>query len=260
MRAIFIAATGMMAQQRNVENIANNIANANTTGFKRSRMEFQDLLYQNDRRSGGAASDAGTAIPSGMQTGVGVRPAAVYRQHEQGTIMATGSSLDVAIQGNGFLPVELPNGETAYTRAGSLSINAEGQLVTADGYRIIGPDAIPGNALEVSINPSGEVSIKLANQQQLQVVGQFQVATFTNESALQALGNNLFVETPASGAGELGNPGTDQRGTLRQGFVEMSNVNPVSEMISLISAQRAYEMNSKVIETAEQILNTQSQR
>jgi flagellar basal-body rod protein FlgG len=258
MRSLNIGATGMLAQQLNVEVISNNIANLNTTGFKRHRAEFQDLLYQNERRVGTASSDAGTTVPSGIQVGLGVRTAAVYRMHEQGNILPTNNALDVAIQGKGFFQVDLPNGEIAYTRAGSFQLNENGELVTADGYLLRGPGQVPQNAQSVTINSSGEVLVKIPGQAAAANIGQINLASFVNESGLQALGQNLLLETQASGQPQEGIPGQEQLGTLLQGFLETSNVNIVSEITNLITAQRAYEMNSRVIETSDQMMGTLS--
>lgn len=258
MRSLNIAATGMLAQQLNVEVISNNIANVNTTGFKRSRAEFQDLLYQNERRVGTSSSDAGTTIPSGIQVGLGVRTAAVYRMSGQGNPQPTNNSLDVAIQGLGYFQIELPDNTTAYSRAGSFQLNQDGQIVTPDGYRVRGPGAVPQNAETVTINNSGEVLAKVPGQTAPANLGQIQIATFINEAGLQATGNNLFKETEASGQPQEGVPGQEERGSLLQGFLETSNVNVVTEITNLITAQRAYEMNSRVIETSDQMMGTLS--
>ena len=259
MRSLNIGATGMLAQQLNVEVISNNIANLNTTGFKRSRAEFQDLLYQNERRVGSTSSDAGTTIPSGIQVGLGVRTAAVYRMHEQGNIQPTNNPLDVAVQGQGYFAVDLPTNEIAYTRAGSFQLNENGQIVTPDGYQLRGPGQIPQNAQSITINSSGEVLVKVPGQTQAQNVGQINLTTFVNEAGLQATGQNLFMQTQASGEPDEGVPGVEQRGTILQGFLETSNVNIVSEITNLITAQRAYEMNSRVIETSDQMMSTLTQ-
>ncbi|GFZ77596.1 flagellar basal-body rod protein FlgG [Elstera cyanobacteriorum] len=259
MRSLNIGATGMLAQQLNVEVISNNIANLNTTGFKRSRAEFQDLLYQNERRVGSTSSDAGTTIPSGIQVGLGVRTAAVYRMHEQGNIQPTNNPLDIAVQGQGYFAVDLPTNEIAYTRAGSFQLNENGQIVTPDGYQLRGPGQIPQNAQSITINSSGEVLVKVPGQTQAQNVGQINLTTFVNEAGLQATGQNLFMQTQASGEPDEGVPGVEQRGTILQGFLETSNVNIVSEITNLITAQRAYEMNSRVIETSDQMMSTLTQ-
>ena len=259
MRALSIGATGMLAQQLNVEVIANNIANMNTTGHKRQRAEFQDLLYQNLRRVGAQSSDAGTIVPSGIQLGVGVKTGAVYRITEQGNLSNTGNTYDVAINGKGFFRVQMPTGEEAYTRAGSFQLSPQGQLVTLDGYVLSPGITIPQGALNVSINASGEVQARLAGQTAAQTVGQIDLANFFNEAGLESLGDSLFLETPASGAPTIGVPTSAGYGTLRQGYLETSNVNPVQEITSLITAQRAYEMNSKVITTSDEMLSTTNQ-
>lgn len=256
MRSLSIGATGMLAQQLNVETISNNIANMTTTGFKRQRAEFQDLLYQNMRRVGSTSSDAGTIVPAGVQVGAGVKAAAVYRINEQGNITPTGNVLDVAINGQGFFQVELPNGETAYTRAGSFQLNAEGTIVTADGYTVQPGVVIPQNAVDITINPNGEVLAKLDGQIEPQNVGQLQLAVFPNPVGLEAIGDNLLLQTPASGQANPGNPGSPGVGRLMQQALETSNVNIVQEITSLISAQRAYEMNSRVISTSDQMMQS----
>jgi flagellar basal-body rod protein FlgG len=259
MRALNIAATGMLAQQLNVEVISNNIANMNTTAFKRQRAEFQDLLYQDQRRVGSTSSDTGTIVPSGIQLGLGVRTAAVYRMTGQGQIITTENSLDLAVQGKGYFQVELPSGQTSYTRAGSFQLSPQGQIVTANGYTVLPGITIPTDAVDVTVNASGEVQVTLAGQVQPQTVGQLELANFPNEVGLQALGDNLFAETPASGNPTTGVAGSTGFGTVLQGFLETSNVDVVQEITNLIRAQRAYEMNSKVIETSDQMLQTMSQ-
>lgn len=256
MRSLDIASTGMQAQQTNVEVISNNIANMNTTGFKRQRVEFQDLLYQNLRRVGSTSSDTGTVVPSGAQVGLGVRTAAVYRINEQGNLQQTSNKLDLAIRGNGFLQVTLPSGDTAYTRDGTLALSPDGTIVTADGYVVQPGITVPRNATDVTINANGEVLAAIAGQVAPQNVGQMQLALFANNAGLDANGGNLFLATPASGAAQSGAPGAPGYGSLMQGFVETSNVNVVSEMTNLISAQRAYEMNSKVITASDEMMST----
>jgi len=258
MRSLSIAATGMLAQQRNVEVVSNNLANMNTTAFMRRRTEFHDLLYQNLRRVGGTSSDAGTVVPTGVQLGLGVKLAAVYRIHEQGNLTATDNTFDLAVQGEGFFQIEMPNGGTAYTRDGTFQLNADGEIVTHDGYALVPGISIPNNAIDVSVNGSGEVLVKIEGQVNLQNVGQIQLATFANEAGLQAEGGNLYVETPASGSGGTGSPGSTGYGSILQGFLETSNVNAVEEISNLISAQRAYEMNSKVIQTSDEMMGTLS--
>ena len=259
MRSLSIAATGMLAQQLNVEVVSNNIANINTTGFKRQRAEFQDLLYQNMRRVGSASSDAGTIVPSGIQVGVGVKAASVYRITEQGDLTVTDNTLDLAIQGKGYFQVEMPDGTVGYTRSGSFQLSPDGEIVTADGYTVLPGIAIDPQAVSVSVNSSGEVLVKLDGQVAPQIAGQLELATFANEAGLEAIGDNLFTESTASGAATLGTPGSPGLGTIRQGFLETSNVNVVAELTNLITAQRAYEMNSKVIQTSDDMLGTLTQ-
>lgn len=259
MRSLSIAATGMLAQQLNVETISNNIANMNTTAFKRQRAEFQDLLYQNQRRAGAASSDANTIVPSGIQLGLGVRAAAVYRITEQGNLTTTGNSLDVALQGKGWFQVEMPTGETAFTRAGSFQLSPEGKIVTADGYTVKGAGTVPRDALDITINTSGEVMVKQQGQAQMQRVGQFELASFANDAGLQSAGDNLFQNTTASGEPVTGIAGRQGFGTLLQGFLETSNVNTVQEVTNLITAQRAYEMNSKVIQASDEMMSALNQ-
>ncbi|MBC8158723.1 MAG: flagellar basal-body rod protein FlgG [Alphaproteobacteria bacterium] len=259
MRALDIAASGMLAQQRNVAVISNNLANMNTTGYKRRRTEFQDLLYQNLRRVGSTSSDSGNVVPAGVQLGLGVKLAAVYRIHEQGNLNSTDNTFDMAIEGPGFFQVELPTGETSYTRDGSFQLNADGEVVTHDGYKVLPGITIPNNAIDVTINESGEVLVKLDGQTTLSNVGQLQTAVFQNNAGLEAVGNNLFIETPSSGSAITGSPATTGYGSILQGFLETANVNAVEEITELISAQRAFEMNSKVVTTADDVLNTISQ-
>lgn len=256
MRALDIAATGMQAQQLNVEVISNNIANLNTTGFKRQRAEFQDLLYQNIKRPGDNSSDAGTIEPVGVQIGIGVKAAAVYRINQQGNLSQTQNPLDLAIQGEGYFQVQLPNGQTAYTRAGSLQLNNSRQIVTADGYLLQPNITIPQGTTSITVDSSGEVLAAVAGQTNSQNVGQITLAVFPNPAGLVATGQNLLQETQASGTPTVENPGTNDAGVLQQGFLETSNVDVVTEITNLITAQRAYEMNSKVIETADQMQQT----
>lgn len=256
MRSLDIASTGMLAQQRNVEVISNNLANMNTTAFQRRRTEFHDLIYQDIRRVGSTSSDAGDIVPTGVQLGLGVKLAAVYRIHEQGNLTATDNSFDLAVQGKGFFQVTLPTGETAYTRDGTFQLNETGLLVTHDGYQVNPGITVPQTAIDVTINNSGEVLAKIEGQVALQNLGQIQLATFQNEPGLEAIGDNLLLETPASGAAVTGNPADQGFGSLLQGFLETSNVNAVEEISHLISAQRAYEMNSKVIQTSDEMMGT----
>ncbi len=258
-RALSIAATGMLAQQTNVEVISNNIANMNTTAYTRRRTEFNDLLYQDLRRVGSTSSDAGTIVPAGVQLGLGVKTASVYRISSQGSLLSTDNTLDVAVQGKGYFQVTLPSGETAYTRDGSFQLSPTGQVVTHDGFLVQGVAAIPVDAISISINPQGQVFYKQDGVITPAQAGQFQIANFPNEAGLEARGDNLFLDTPASGQATVGTPGTPGFGTILQGFLETSNVNVVSEITDLISAQRAYEMNSKVIKTADEMASTINQ-
>lgn len=258
MRALSIAATGMLAQQLNVEVISNNIANMNTTGFKRQRVEFQDLLYQQIEQPGSTSSDSGTVIPAGVQVGVGVKAGAVYRVGSQGDLTLTENPFDLAIRGKGYLRIQMPDGTDAYSRAGSLQLGPNGELVTIDGYTVQPGITIPQEATDVTINPNGAVEVKVPGQVQAQQVGQLDLATFFNQAGLESLGDNLFLETAASGPATVGTPGTNGVGSIEQGFVEISNVNSVAEITTLITAQRAYEMNAKVISTADEMLSVTS--
>jgi len=256
MRSLDIAATGMLAQQRNVEVVSNNLANMNTTAYMRRRTEFHDLIYQDLRRVGTTSSDAGTIVPSGVQLGLGVKLAAVYRIHEQGNLEATDNTFDLAIQGKGPFQITLPTGDTAYTCDGTFQLDANSRIVTHDGYPIIPSISIPSNAIDVTINQSGQVLAKIEGQISFSNVGQIQVANFANEAGLSAEGNNLLTETPASGSPTTGAPGSAGFGSILQGFLETSNVNAVEAISNLISAQRAYEMNSKVIQTSDEMMGT----
>ncbi|WP_298127010.1 flagellar basal-body rod protein FlgG [Brevundimonas sp.] len=259
MRALRTAASGMAAQQTNVEVISNNIANMNTVGFKRQRAEFQDLLYHNVERMGATSSAAGTVVPTGIQIGAGVRTGSVYRITEQGTPERTGNRFDLAIDGKGYFQITLPSGETGYTRAGNLSLNGQGQMVTDDGYLLEPAITIPQDAVDVVISKTGEVQVIVQGTPEPQVVGTLQIATFFNEAGLEAIGDNLLLETAASGAATPGTPGDPGFGQLLQGYTEASNVDAVAEISALIIAQRAYEMNSKVISTADEMMAVSAQ-
>ena len=254
MRSLNVAATGMMAQQLHVEVISNNVANMTTTGYKRRRPEFQDLLYQNQRRMGAETSDSGTLVPAGVQLGLGVKTSAVYRIHEQGDVVNTENRLDVSIQGDGFFAVDLPSGEIGYTRSGNFQLSPDGLIVTPDGYTVSPGITVPQDTVALTISAEGQVSAKIDGQIAPTDLGQLELATFVNPTGLDAVGNNLLLETPASGPATIGTPGTDGFGSLLQGFLEGSNVNPVQEITALITAQRAYDLNSKVISASDEMM------
>lgn len=256
MRSLDIGATGMLAQQMNVDVISNNIANTTTSGFKRQRAEFHDLIYQNKMRPGATSSSAGNTVPTGMQFGLGVGLGSIYRLHEQGTIKMTENPLDLAITGKGYYQIEMPNGDTAYTRSGVFQLNENGEIVTAQGYLLNPGLTVPEDALDVVVNIEGEVLVKIPNTVGMQNLGQIQLANFVNPAGLEGIGDTLFLETDASGAPAVGNPGTEDFGQIRQGALENSNVNVVEEITNLITAQRSYEMNSKVITTSDEMLQT----
>ena len=259
MRALNIAATGMMSQQTNVEVISNNIANMNTNAYNGRRAEFSDLLYQNVRRVGSTSSDIGTIVPTGIQLGLGVRTSAVYRITNQGSLQNTNNSLDLAVQGKGYFKILLPNGDFAYTRDGAFQLSDTGKIVTHDGYTVMPSITIDTQATGITVNASGQVLetkdgvVTPSNQ------GQLSLTIFPNEAGMEAIGNNLFQQTAASGQPSDSTPGATGYGTILQGYLETSNVNVVSEITDLISAQRAYEMNSKVIQASDQMLQTTNQ-
>ena len=259
MRSLDIGASGMLAQQLHVDVISENIANMTTTGFKRQRPEFKDLIYQNIVRPGATSSDSGTTIPSGLQLGLGVRAGSVYRIHEQGSLKITENPLDLALNGDGFFQIELPNGETAYTRDGIFQVNQDGEIVTTQGFPLIPGFTVPADTIDISISNEGQVQVKLQGQVAMQDLGQIQLANFINPAGLEAIGDNLLLETEASGTAVVGNPAEDNFASIRQGAVENSNVNVVEEITNLISAQRAYEMNSQVISTSDDMLGTITQ-
>src|SRR5471030_1080192 len=249
----------MLAQQTNVEVIANNLANMNTTAFKEQRAEFQDLLYQSTLTPGAQTSDQGTVAPNGIQIGTGVKTAATYRITTQGDLTSTSNPYDVAVQGPGYFRVQQADGTDGYTRAGNFSLSPQGQLVTQDGMLVQPGIAIPANTISVTINAQGQVNATVAGNATPQTVGQLELTRFPNEAGLNAVGNNLLLETPGSGAPQAGVPGSTGYGTIQQGFLETSNVNSVDEITALITAQRAYEMNSKVVTAADQMLQQTSQ-
>jgi len=257
-RSLWISKTGLEAQQTQMDVISNNLANVSTTGFKRSRAVFEDLLYQNLRQPG-AQSSQQTQVPSGLQIGTGVRPVATERVHTQGNLQQTNNTLDVAIQGNGFFQVLMPDGTTAYTRDGSFQTDSQGQIVTANGFVVQPAITIPANTLSVTIGQDGVVSVTQAGAAAAVQVGSLQLATFINPAGLESRGQNLYVETASSGTPSTNVPGTNGSGTLSQGYVETSNVNVVEELVNMIQTQRAYEINSKAISTSDQMLQRLTQ-
>jgi flagellar basal-body rod protein FlgG len=258
MRALAIAATGMNAQQLNVEVIANNISNVNTTAFKGARAEFTDLLYQTERSQAIPNQAGSSPIPEGAMLGLGVRTAAIRNLHRQGSLTNTSNQFDLALNGRGWFQVNAPSGEIVYTRAGSFNKNGDGQLVTLDGYTLNPPIIVPPNTLDVTINESGEVFAKIDGQAQPQNLGQLTLANFANDAGLEPIGSNYYRETLASGAPAVGIPSDPGFGKIHQGYLEASNVDPIKEITNLISAQRAFEMNSKVIQAADDMAGTVS--
>lgn len=258
MRSMNIAATGMAAQALNVDVISNNIANMSTTGFKRQRAEFQDLIYENLERPGASTSDSGNVDPTGVQVGYGVKTGSVYRVAKQGSLTQTSNPYDLAINGRGYFQVQMPDGSTAYTRAGNFSSSPSGTIVTEDGYTVIPQIQIPENATDFSISKDGTVTATISGQTEAQTLGQITIATFINPAGLESVGDNLMKETAASGPATVGNPNSEGFGNLNQNYVEASNVDPVYEISSLIVAQRAYEMNSKVITASDEMMQNTS--
>ena len=257
--ALWAAKTGLEAQQTRMAVTANNLANVNTTGFKRGRVAFEDLLYQNVRQVGADAAQD-TQLPSGLMLGTGVRVVATEKNYTQGNLQVTSNALDVAINGRGFFQVTLPDGTNAYTRDGSFKVNAQGELVTSGGYRLQPAVSIPDGAQSVSIGTDGAVTVQLAGQAAPSQVGSLQIVDFINPAGLQARGENLALESAASGPPQAGTPGLNGLGTLQQGALEASNVNVVEELVAMIETQRAYEMNSKAISTADKMLETLTAR
>ncbi|MDD2834008.1 MAG: flagellar basal-body rod protein FlgG [Methylotenera sp.] len=257
-RSLWISKTGLDAQQTQMDVISNNLANVSTTGFKRSRAVFEDLLYQTLRQPG-AQSSQQTQLPSGLQLGTGVRPVATERIFTQGNLQQTGNDKDVAIQGEGFFQVLLPDGTTAYTRDGSFQVDSQGQLVTASGFPVQPAITIPNNAQSLTIGRDGTVSVTLSGSSAVTQIGSIQLATFINPAGLQGKGENLYVETAASGNANANTPGTNGAGLLTQGYIETSNVNVVEELVNMIQTQRAYEINSKAITTSDQMLQRLTQ-
>jgi flagellar basal-body rod protein FlgG len=258
MRSLQIAKTGMEAQQTQLDHISNNLANSATNGYKRSHAVFEDLMYQTLRQSG-AASTEQTTVPTGLQVGLGTRAVATSRQFSQGSLQQTTNNLDVAVKGQGFFQIQMPDGTTGYTRDGAFQVDAQGQLVTNNGYTVQPGITIPANAQSVTIAADGVVSVLIPGQTLPQQVGQLQLASFVNASGLEPRGQNLYAETASSGTPNAGAPGSNGLGQLAQGFVEGSNVNVVEELVSMIQTQRAYELNSKAIQTSDQMLQRLSQ-
>jgi len=254
-RSLWSAATGMQAQTLNIDVISNNLANVSTSGFKKSRADFQDLLYQT-LRSPGVSSSADTQVPTGIQVGHGVRPAATQKMFTQGEFQTTENELDMAIEGDGFFQIVQPNGETAYTRAGSFKIDSDGRVVTSDGFPMEPEITIPTDAISLSIGTDGTVSVLLANETEGTEIGQIELADFTNPAGLKSIGRNLYLPTASSGDATVGTPGEDGYGTIAQGYLELSNVSVVDEMVNMIVAQRAYETNSKTIQASDEMLQT----
>ncbi|GBE01018.1 flagellar basal-body rod protein FlgG [bacterium BMS3Bbin06] len=253
MRSLFIAATGMEAQKLNIEVISNNLANANTPGFKKSRADFQELMYQ-EIKTPGAASGDGAQLPSGIQIGLGVKPAAVQKIFEQGDFVQTGNPLDMTIEGGGFFQVVKPDGEIAYTRAGTFKLDSEGRIVTSNGYAVEPEITIPSDTTQITIGDDGRINVLQPGSNTPTEVGQMELAKFANPGGLKPIGKSLFVETASSGAPNTGTPGSDGLGTIQQGFIEMSNVDVVEEMIQLIVSQRAYELSSKTVQAVDEML------
>jgi flagellar basal-body rod protein FlgG len=253
LKAMRSASSGMMAQQMNIDNIANNLANVQTTGFKRSRVEFQDVLYQNFRRAG-TSTAVGSIVPTNLDVGYGTRPVATVREFSVGDFQGTGNPLDMAISGNGFFQITMPDGNVAFTRDGAFKMSAEGQVVNADGFFMYPELTIPEDATAISIGLDGEVQVMVIGSEETQTVGQVELARFVNPAGLSAVGHNLFVQTSASGNPIVGNPTEEGLGKIDQGYLEISNVRVVDEMVNMIVAQRAYELNSKVIKTSEDMM------
>jgi len=258
MRALFSAASGLEAQQMHVDVVANNIANSNTPGFKKDRINFQDLLYQTYREAG-TSTLSGAQQPTGLRVGLGVKPIATEKIFSQGAFQSTGNPLDLVVEGDGFFQITLADGSTAYTRDGTFKMDGSGNVVTSDGLQATPNLVIPENALSIDVAPDGNVSVMLPGQSAATQVGQLQLARFQNSGGLKAMGKNLFIQTDASGAPQVGNPGEDGFGTIGQGFVEQSNVSIVEELVQLILAQRGFETNSKAVQTADEILQMANQ-
>jgi flagellar basal-body rod protein FlgG len=254
-RALWTAASGMQGQQKSIDVVANNLANVNTTGFKRSRADFQDLIYQNLKSTGSPATNT-TQVPTGIQIGLGSRLAAVTKIFTAGDMTQTGNELDIAIEGNGFFPITLPDGTVGYSRAGAFKRDSTGQVVTSDGNPISPAITIPNNATKINIGSDGTVSVQVAGQTATTTVGTLQLASFSNPSGLSSQGKNIYLPTDSSGAATTSTPGQNGTGTIAQGLLEMSNVNVAEEMVNMIVGQRAYEINSKAVTAADEMLQT----
>jgi len=257
-RSLYTSATGMKANQLYIDNISNNLANVNTTGYKKSKLEFQELLYQTLIDPGAAASD-GSKSPAGLQVGLGVRSAANQKMFSQGSLQETKNPLDMAINGDGFLQVQLPSGEVAYTRDGSFKVSSDGTLCTSQGYPLEPPITVPDGGHDIQIDATGKVSVQISDTGTTEDIGQIEMAKFLNEGGLKSLGDNLYQASSASGDAETGTPGTNGMGTLQQGFLEASNVELVEEMVNMIVAQRAYEISAKAIQTSDSMLQLANQ-
>ena len=257
-RSLWIAKTGLDAQQTQLDAITHNLANVSTNGYKRVRATFEDLLYQTQRPAGAPTSQS-TSAPTALQVGTGVRPVATLRNFAQGNLQQTGNALDMSVNGEGFFQVQMPDGTTGYTRDGSFQMDAQGQVVTSNGFPMSPAINIPANATKITIAADGSVNVQVAGSATTQTVGQIQLATFPNVGGLNSLGQNLYGETSASGAPSTATPGTNGAGVLQQGYVETSNVNVVEELVNMIQAQRAFEMNSKAVQTSDQMLQRLSQ-
>lgn len=253
LRSLYIAATGMEAQKLNIDVITNNLANVNTVGFKKSRADFQELLYQN-LKTPGATSAEGAQIPSGIQVGLGVRPVAVQKLFMQGDFVNTGNSLDLSIEGDGFFQILMPDGTIAYSRAGAFKLDSEGRIVNSDGYPLEPAITVPADTLDITVGSDGKVTVLQSGNATPTEIGQIELARFINPGGLKSGGRNLFMPTASSGEAITGNPASEGLGTISQGFVEMSNVNIVEEMVNMILSQRAYEINSKAIQTSDEML------
>jgi flagellar basal-body rod protein FlgG len=252
-RSLFIAATGMEAQKLNIDVISNNLANVNTVGFKKSRADFQDLMYQTLRAAGGASAE-GIQVPSGIEVGLGVKPVAVQKIFQQGDFTQTGNSLDMVIEGEGFFQVLLPDGTIAYSRAGAFKLDSDGRIVNSDGYPLEPAITVPSDAKSITVGSDGRVTVQTAGSSTQTEIGRIELARFINPGGLSSMGKNLFLTTLSSGDAITGNAGTESFGTLSQGYVELSNVNVVEEMVNMIVSQRAYEINSKAVQASDEML------